>query len=220
MKRSARHQFALTPALSHENGRGSTQTNPRPILMGRGQGEGSSECADRRDIAPKCALTPSLSHRNGRGSKKRRGITLYEVVIALAIFSGAVVALFEALSTATRAALQARLQSQAVLLAESKMAEVVAGVTAPNSAGDTPFTDQGLEGWSYSLNVAPAAHSGLNQVQVTVTCHQAPSTVNASFTLTRMVRDQQAFITSATQAAKAQALQAGVTQQQSTGAQQ
>jgi len=174
----------------------------------------------KRQAKPRAALTSALTHRNVRGKKKSRGITLYEVVIATAIFTGAMVALFEAMSTATRAALQARLQSQAVLLAESKMAEVVAGVTPSTSAGDTPFTDVGLDGWSYSLNVAPSTHSGLNQVEVTVTCRQAPSTVNASFTLTRMIRDQQAFITSATQAAKAQALQAGVTQQQSTGAQQ
>jgi general secretion pathway protein I len=149
----------------------------------------------------------------------QRGITLYEVVIALAIFSGAVVALFEALSTATRAALQARMQSQAVLLAETKMAEVVSGAIQPSSTGDVSFNESGLEGWSYRVDVATSPHKGLNQVQVTVTCPRLPNSVDASFTMTRLLRDQQAFVTSATQAAKAKALQAGVTQQQSQASQ-
>jgi general secretion pathway protein I len=148
-----------------------------------------------------------------------RGITLYEVVIALAIFSGAIVALFEALSTATRAALQARMQSQAVLLAETKMAEVVGGAIQPTSTGDVPFAESGLEGWTYNVNVTPAAHTGINQVQVTVTCPQAPNPIDASFSMTRLLRDQQAFVTSAIQAAKQKALEAGVTQQQAQASQ-
>ncbi len=154
-----------------------------------------------------------------RGKITRRGLTLYEVVIALAIFSGAMVGLFQALSTATRAALQARLQSQAVLLAETKMAEVVGGVLPSSSSGDTPFTDVGLEGWSYSIDVMPATHSGVNTVTVSVKCSAAPSSVDASFTMSRLLRDQQAFVTSAIQAAKAKALQSGVTQQQTTASQ-
>jgi general secretion pathway protein I len=148
----------------------------------------------------------------------QRGITLYEVVIALAIFSGAIVALFEALSTATRAALQARMQSQAVLLAETKMAEVVGGTIPATSSGDVPFTDAGLEGWSYSITVAPATHAGINQVQISVSCRQAPSSVDASFTMARLLCDKQAFVTSATQAAKTKALQAGVSNQQTQAA--
>jgi general secretion pathway protein I len=167
----------------------------------------------------KFALTHTLSHRNESGGKRSRGITLYEVVIAMAIFTGAMVALFEALSTATRAALQARLQSQAVLLAETKMAEVVGGVLQPTSSGDVAFTDPGLEGWTYSVNVAPATHAGVNQVQVTVNFRDAPNSVDASFTMARLLREQQAFVTSAIQAAKAKALQSGVTQQQSQATQ-
>ena len=98
-----------------------------------------------------------MKRRTAKRGIMQRGITLYEVVIALAIFSGAIVALFEALSTATRAALQARMQSQAVLLAESKMAEVVGGAMQPTSTGDVSFEESGLEGWTYSVNVTAAA---------------------------------------------------------------
>ncbi|HET6328936.1 MAG TPA: hypothetical protein VFG04_29905 [Planctomycetaceae bacterium] len=145
----------------------------------------------------------------------RRGITLYEVVIAIAIFAGAIVALSEALTTATRAALQSRMQSQAVLLCETKMAEVVAGATPATSSGEVPFTDPGLEGWTWSVNVNPATHAGINQVEITVNRRQGANSVDASFTLTRLLRDPQAFVTSATQATKQKALEAGVTHQQS-----
>jgi type II secretion system protein I len=148
----------------------------------------------------------------------RRGITLYEVVIAIAIFAGAIAALSEALTTATRAALQSRMQSQAVLLCETKMAEIVAGATPATSAGENAFTDAGLDGWTWKVNVTPGAHAGINQVDVTVNCRQAASSVDASFTMTRLLRDQQAFVTSATQAAKEKALQAGVANQQSQAA--
>jgi len=67
--------------------------------------------------------------------------------------------------------------------------------------------------------VTAAAHTGINQVQVTVKCPQAPTPIDASFTMTRLLRDQQAFVTSAIQAAKAKALQAGVTQQQTQASQ-
>lgn len=150
-----------------------------------------------------------------RGRATRRGITLYEVVIAIAIFAGAIAALSEALTTATRAALQSRLQSQAVLLCQTKMAEVVAGATPATSSGSVPFTDPGLEGWSWAVNVAPASHTGINQVEVIVSGPQSANSVDASFTMTRLLRDQQAFVTSATQATKEKALQAGVTHQQS-----
>jgi general secretion pathway protein I len=160
--------------------------------------------------------------RMGLGTNRagvRGGITLYEVVIAIAIFAGAVAALSEALTTATRAALQSRMQSQAVLLCETKMAEVVAGATPATSSGEVPFTDAGLEGWTWNVNVAPAAHAGINQVEITVNNRQAANSVDASFTMTRLLRDQQAFVTSATQAAKQKALQAGVANQQSQAGQ-
>ncbi|HEV7998312.1 MAG TPA: hypothetical protein VGP63_00440 [Planctomycetaceae bacterium] len=148
-------------------------------------------------------------------NRTRHGITLYEVVIAIAIFAGAIAALSEALTTATRAALQSRMQSQAVLLGETKMAEIVAGATPATSSGEVPFTDPGLEGWTWSVSVAPATHAGINQVEVSINCRQGANSVDAGFKMTRLLRDPQAFVTSATQATKQKALEAGVIHQQS-----
>ncbi len=154
-----------------------------------------------------------------RQCSRRRGLTLYEVVIALAIFAGAITALSQALTTATRAALQARLQSQAVLLCQTKMAEVVSGALPSSSGGESSFNEPGLEDWTYNVNVTAGAHAGINQVEITVRSRQAEQAVDASFTMTRLVRDQQSFVSSAVQAAKQKALQAGITQQQSQASQ-
>jgi general secretion pathway protein I len=149
----------------------------------------------------------------------RRGITLYEVVIALVIFSGAMAAISEGVSTGVRAALQSRLQSQAILLCESKMGEVMAGVVPHSTTGETSFTEAQLQGWTWALNVKPGPQTGLMAVQVDVTYKLAGDSVDASFSLQRLVRDQSAFVTSETAVVatnQAQALQAA----QSAAAQQ
>lgn len=133
----------------------------------------------------------------------RRGITLYEVVIALALFAGSVAAVSEAIATGARAALQSRLQSQAILLCESKMSEVLVGAVPSQSTSDAAFVEPWLEGWKWSLSVQAGPRTGLILVEVDVACRAASNSVDASFALTRLVRDQQAFATSATAAAAA-----------------
>jgi type II secretion system protein I len=141
----------------------------------------------------------------------RRGITLYEVVIALVIFSGAIAAISEGVSTGVRAALQSRLQSQAILLSESKMGEVMAGVVPRSSSGETSFAEPQLQGWTWAVSVKPGPHTGLQLIEVDVAYKLAGDSVNASFSLERLVRDPSAFVTSETATIannQAQALQA------------
>jgi type II secretion system protein I len=153
----------------------------------------------------------------------RRGITLYEVVIALVIFSGAIAAISEGVSTGVRAALQSRLQSQAILLSESKMGEIIAGVVPRSSAGETAFTESQLQGWTWAVNVKAGPQNGLQLVQVDVAYKLAGDSVDASFSLARYVRDPSAFITSETaviannQAQALEAAQQAAQQSQSSG---
>ena len=128
----------------------------------------------------------------------RRGITLYEVVIALVIFSGSVAAISEAVSTGMRAAVQSRLQSQAILLAQSKMQEVIAGVVPRQSVAQSAFTEPQLEGWNWGLNVQPGPHTGLMLVEVEVNYQLGGPSINSSFSMERLVRDPSAFVTSET----------------------
>jgi general secretion pathway protein I len=130
----------------------------------------------------------------------RRGITLYEVVLALAIFSGAMAAISQVIATGARAALQARLQSQAILLCESKMGELLGGVIPPQPVSEASFaSDPSLEGWTWSLAINTGPRTGLTSVEVSVACRSAGSQVDASFTVARLVRDLTAFTTSTIQ---------------------
>jgi general secretion pathway protein I len=130
--------------------------------------------------------------------RRRRGITLYEVVIALVIFSGAIAAISEGVSTGVRAALQSRLQSQAILLCESKMGEVMGGVVPRSSTGETSFAEPQLQGWTWAVSVKPGPRTGLQAIQVDVAYKLAGDNVDATFSLSRLVRDQSAFVTSET----------------------
>jgi general secretion pathway protein I len=150
----------------------------------------------------------------------RRGITLYEVVIALVIFSGAIAAISQAVSTGMRAAVQSRLKSQAILLAQSKMQEVIAGVVPRQSVAESAFTEPQLDGWKWGLSVKPGPHTGVMLVEVEVTYQLSGPSIDGSFSMERLVRDPTAFVTSeAADIANAQAtalLQAQQLQQQNS----
>jgi len=142
-----------------------------------------------------------------------RGITLYEVVLALAIFSGSIAAISQGIATGTRAALQSRLRSQAILLSESKMAEVLCGAVPPVSTNDAPFIEPGLDGWRWKLQMGPGPRTGVLRMEVLVTCQRVHESVDASYSLVRLVRDPNAFQNSSTTATAAQNAVATQTQQ-------
>lgn len=119
----------------------------------------------------------------------RKGLSLLEVVIALAIFMGSIAAIGQLVSTGVRGAVQARLQSQAVLRAESKMAEVVAGITPLHGGSGGVFAED--PSWAWSVQSISGAHEGLYVVDVTTTHHSATTAGNQSYTLRRLVRDPQ-----------------------------
>jgi len=133
------------------------------------------------------------SPKPGRG--RRTGMTLLEVFIALAIFIGALAVITQIVSTGSRAAVQAQLQTDAVLRAETVMAEAVAGVIALQSASGQAFSDD--PDWTWSLTVAEGSH--IDTLQLTVVVNHANSTgrINAQATLTRLLRDPQVFLDAA-----------------------
>jgi uncharacterized membrane protein YgcG len=118
----------------------------------------------------------------------RNGLSLFEVIIALAIFMASIAAIGQLVSSGVRAAVQARLQSQAVLRAETKMAEVVAGITSLHGASGT-FSDD--TNWSWAAASTQSQHEGLYLVEVTVSHAGATTAAKQSFTLRRLIRDPQ-----------------------------
>src|SRR5690242_21595778 len=98
--------------------------------------------------------------------KRRSGLTLLEVVIALAIFLFSLAAITQLLSLSGERALTANLRSQAGLLCQSKLAELVAGVETLSSAGYTSFPND--PDWQWRAECNEGDVTGLWNVQVWV----------------------------------------------------
>ena len=101
-------------------------------------------------------LLPAIACR--RSAAKRSGFTLLEVILALAILAGAMAVLGEVNRLALRNAAAARDLARAQLLAESKLAEIQAGITSTASVDNMPFDaatenlDSSEPGWKYSIS--------------------------------------------------------------------
>ena len=125
----------------------------------------------------------------------RNGFTLLEVILALAILAGAMAVLGEISRLALRNAAGARDLARAQLLAESKLAEIEAGFTAPDAADNTAFdtTTESLDpaepAWLYSISSQSTDEDGLISVRVTVTRDQPASQHPIKFSLVRWLPD-------------------------------
>ncbi len=147
-----------------------------------------------------------ISKRNDR----RRGLTLLEVVLTLGIFVAAMAVLSELVANGHRAAIESRLQTEAIIRAEAKMNEVIANPNLLVGASGMPFEEEYSAGsgqWTWSLAVQSwDQNTNLLQLELTV-AHQSQSGMgNATYTLRRYVRDPQALLEAeaATEAAAAE----------------
>ena len=125
----------------------------------------------------------------------RRGITLFEVLLALGIFLGALAAIGQIVDVGTVASNKGRLQSEAVLSCETKLAEVISGIEPLAGVQGQSFADEA--DWTWSLTIADGPHPDLLHLSVEVSHARPNGTSNADFTLTRLVRDPQLFIDAA-----------------------
>lgn len=96
----------------------------------------------------------------------RRGLSLLEVILAIAILGGAIAAIGELVRLGVRSASFAQQETMAHLLCDTRMAEIAAGAVAPESMGQTPCEE--APDWVYSVEVSPADQIGLLQVMVLV----------------------------------------------------
>jgi prepilin-type N-terminal cleavage/methylation domain-containing protein len=123
-------------------------------------------------------------------SKTRcRGLSLLEVMLALAILGGALTVLGMHIRTGARSAAIARDSTTAQLLAESKMAEIAAGVILPDTVYQEPADETGE--WLCSVESLPIDQEGLLGVQVVVEQDPTFTTQPVSFKLTRWIVDPQ-----------------------------
>ena len=107
---------------------------------------------------------------------QRDGFSLLEVILALAILTGAIAVLGELARLGLRNAQIARDTAQAQLLCESKLAELTAGLLPVEPVSGAQFEEvvgDGTVAWVYSIDVQPAQSEGsriegMSAVEVTV----------------------------------------------------
>jgi general secretion pathway protein I len=165
--------------------------SPRPRSTMRRPNPSYDQPTDRRS-----GLTP-LSRERRAGSReaydqptdRRSGLTLLEVLVSVAIFTLSVAALSQLLATGVRASVQSRLQTQAIIRCESKLAEMLVGVEPLTSVSDAPFEDD--PNWVWSAEVFAAPVPDLLEVVVTVSHVSESNLGTVSFSLQRYVRDPQ-----------------------------
>ena len=130
-----------------------------------------------------------------RGPASRRAITLLEMVLALALFLGAISVLAQIAWNGQRAAIQARLQTEAVFRCESKLAEVLSGAVPFQSQSGVAFPDDSH--WTWSAQIAPGNFPELLHVKVLVHHQSLNATANLEYVLERWVRDPTLFLSAA-----------------------
>lgn len=118
-------------------------------------------------------------------SKRRRGLSLLEVILALAILGMSLAIIGEMVRLGLRSSVATRDLTTAQLLCESKLAEIVAGVEPLAATSGAPLDPEGL--WTYTVQMESAQEEGLVTIQVTV--QQATTNRPVSFSLVRWMID-------------------------------
>lgn len=119
--------------------------------------------------------------------QRRRGLTLWEVMLALAILGGSIAVIGQLVRLGVRSAGEARDLAQAQLLCEAKLAELSAGMEPLQGISAAPFPYE-LD-WLYSVEVLPVDQAGLLAVRVTVEKLVENQAWPLSFSLQRWIID-------------------------------
>jgi len=146
-----------------------------------------------------CKRTVPL--RTSHSRRRPSGFSLLEVILALAILTGAIATLGEVARLALRNAQIARDSTQAQLLCESKLAEITAGITLPDPITNVPLEttlaedttsgilDESEIGWLYSISLDYTDELGMVAVTVTVAQDLPEEKRPARFALVRWIPD-------------------------------
>ena len=129
------------------------------------------------------------------------GITLLEVLIALAIFLGAVTVVAQIVSTGSQAAIGAQQRAEAVHRCETVLAEALAGSIPLQTSGAT-FEDN--PEWSWNMTVGDGPHVDLLAIEVVVVHTNQLGETDPPFTLDRWVRNPELFLETTTDSTESQ----------------
>lgn len=116
---------------------------------------------------------------------RRAGMSLLEVLLSLTIFLLALGAIVALVDHGSNRAMDAAMQTTATRLAQSKLAEVEAGVLSPSAASSDTFPEDPDWTWSVEPGDAPAP----NLYPVTVRVYRDLGGRRFEVTLTQMIFD-------------------------------
>src|SRR2546429_2334822 len=122
----------------------------------------------------------------GTQAPPRRGLSLLEVLIALAIFLMSLVAVSQLVDLGSDRARDVQWVGQASTLAQSRMAEVLAGALPLTSQPDTSCDE--APDWNWSMDAEAGDAPGLFRVRVVVS-RQRPDGSRFESVLNQMVLD-------------------------------
>lgn len=149
-------------------------------------------------IRPAGRLSRHSQRHFSHSDADRRGLTLLEVLISVSIFFASLTAIVQILNLGRNSEMMTRLQTEAVMRCESKMAEVISGAQELTSVSDELLENDGETGtWNWSLESAGTETANLLQITVTVRYVNENDEEIVSFSLTRYMRDPQLFLDAA-----------------------
>lgn len=99
----------------------------------------------------------------------KKGFTLVEVVVSVALLAIGIVVSLGSLSAMTKTEVKLRKTEEMNRLAVQKIEEVLAVGNATTAETSGTFDDYGYTGYEWSLEVAPSGTENLDTIRVTVT---------------------------------------------------
>lgn len=119
--------------------------------------------------------------------RRRGGMTLLEVIVAMAILLLSFIAILRLVDLTTQTARNIQLRGQAMQLCQSKMAEIQVGAEQLTSQSGVSFPDPD-SGWTWSADCNQGQYANLWTVQVRVAKDLGDGT-HIETTLTQMMLD-------------------------------
>jgi len=111
-------------------------------------------------------IARSRSRTSGTRPPLRSGLSILEVLVSMAIFLISLAAIASLVDVGSERAMAASMTNLGTRLAQSKLAEIEAGLTAPGSAESGTFEDE--PDWTYSVEPGTALAANTYPVTVTV----------------------------------------------------
>lgn len=122
-----------------------------------------------------------------RSHQAHSGLSLLEVLLAIAILGGAMIVITQLLNLGYRSAVEARMRTEAALLCDTKMAELAAGVLPLSGTSGEAIEEN--PNWNYSVSIENASQVGLLAVTVTVSQNNVANQTPMSLSIVRLMPD-------------------------------